>query len=238
MADLPMANTAPIRTPGDSTENRFPLGLCAAGIAATSLGLAAAALNFRWGASPPPGDSLQSAWAYVNVMLTFTLLLVWPVFVPHRGPTHKTSAFLPSRSIRTNLFWDFAALAASAIPALGVAAFLSGINSSMVTTMLLLQGSIGLFTLGTLTCCKDRAAWEAAAMGLLATLAVVAPVAVYLWAEFFPLAWNAWFSLVPAIAVVRRAQENSTPATPFLTPLVYALAGIILCFTRPSRPTA
>src|SRR5215468_7257478 len=70
-----------------STAGRFPLGLCIASITTTSLGLSAAALGIKWGAAPPPGDALQSAWLYVHEMLMFTLLVIWPALdlLPHRA---------------------------------------------------------------------------------------------------------------------------------------------------------
>lgn len=183
-----------------ATGPRFPLGLCVLGVVASSLGLVGAVLNLRWGAVVPADrtDALEAAWMYVNVMLVMVWLVAWPAVVLRRVGTGEAR--------RGRLGWDAGALSVGAVPALGVAAFLSGVPWTGAAVMAALQGSLALLAWGALRAAIGRRRAEAVASGLLAAAAVGGPLAVYFWAEFYGWAGDGWYLVVPVMAVAHAAR--------------------------------
>jgi len=204
---------------------RFPLGLCILGITSTSSGLLAAALSVKWGAAPPTGDALPFAWLYVNVMLAFTWLIVWPAVAlrPNRtgGP-----------ALTRLLVNDAAALAIAAVPALGTAAFLSDIINFTTTLVVFQQAGIALFSMGVLAVSisgRDKyPTLPGLAAGLLATLTCAAPVFAFLWSNFFPRAPQGWSSALPLVAIHRAARNTSSSNAGWWIAAAYAFVGTAL----------
>jgi hypothetical protein len=191
----------------------FPQGLCLAAILATGLGLTASAAGAQWGAAPKEPDALQMAWPYVNVAWMWTWLLVWPAIALDKSPAD-----------RSQLLFDFLILIVAAIPAIGIAAFLSGTPMSRLLRTLAVQLATGLFTGGVI-------GWRrrlpcALLAGFLATLAVVMPVAEYLWIEFFPTAPQIWTHWMPLNAIAGKE-------IPYGISGVYALLGVALFLSAP-----
>jgi hypothetical protein len=218
---------------GPAAPSRFPLGLCAAQIVVTSLGLSAAALGIRWGAAPPlppaRGDALDLAWLYVNIMLLLGSLLVWPSIAlsRFRNTPQLEPPLLPPPFARL-LLWDIAALIIGALPALGVAAFVSATPQWPLETTLVLQAAMMLFALGVLSCCWGRGAWESAGAGLLGALALAGPVIVYFWLEFFPRAPDRWFVGVPPLALFRASSVTALSPELLWVAAAYAAVGLLL----------
>jgi len=183
-------STAEGRSVADTT--RFPLGLAAAGIVATGIGLVLSAAGVQWGAAPPAKDALDLSWIYVNIALAWTWLLVWPAIGLGRGKLGHGA-----------LLWDLLVLVVAAIPAMAVSGFLSSITGRMAGDFAALQLAIALLAMGMMAWRKRVGAGAIAAV--LATLAVALPVAGYVWAEFFPGASQAWRGFIPVVAVARGA---------------------------------
>ena len=162
------------------TRERYPLGLCLAAIVATSLGLTAAALGIKWGAAPAPGDALRNAWLYVHLMAAFTWLLVWPA-----------AALRPSQRelLRPReLVWSYAAIWIGMLPAVGVSALLAATPAYALATALAVELAISVFVLGVLALAGRLHAPTATALlaMVLAMVAVMGPIAGFVWLEFFP----------------------------------------------------
>jgi hypothetical protein len=198
---------------------RFPLGIASAGIVATGLGLVVSAMGVQWGASPPAPDALQMSWVYVNVALVWTWLLAWPALGLKRP-----------QGGRLVLAWDFAALLVAAIPAMGIAAFLSGVNERMAWMATALQLAVGIFAMGAMA--WRRFAGAGFVAGLLTAVGAALPVMGYAWAEFFPAASQAWRAFIPAVAAARIA--GGELESPFWWVIgAYALLGFGLWGTAP-----
>ena len=201
------------------SETRFPLTLCVTSIAATSMGLVLAAAGIGWGPSPRHGDAIHFSWLYVNIALTMTWLVVWPV--------------VGIRRERSVLAWQLASLATGAIPALAVAGLLSGTGTADVVMLAWIQLSIGLFAMGLLIW-SNRVPFCAP---LLPILALVFPLAASLAGDYFPRGWSAWNSAVPVIATVEAA-TGEWKVEMFLIPAIYAVVGGALLLARPASRSA
>jgi hypothetical protein len=216
-------------------DRRFPIVPCLVAILLTSAGLAAAALNIRWSAAPPPDrtDALEAAWPYVHALLALLWLIAWPALALARRRPATPDAL---QAARAALAWDFTAISAGAIPALLLAAFLSSITPALALRMFALQASLALLAGGTLAFALGNRLLEALATGLLAALAVAGPLAVYFWAEFFPAAGDGWFTFLPLIAVARAARDGPpAPAFWWLIAIISTL-GLTLAATSRLRP--
>ena len=190
----------------------YPLGLSLATVVMTSLGLAAAALGIKWGAAPPPGDALREAWLYVQVMGMLTWLIVWP------------AAALRPRRGEVPLIWQWAAIVVGAIPAVGLAGFLSNVTWPMIGIMLALQIGAGVLVAGILKLHEQRPALAGTLAGLLAAAGVMGPVAAFVWTEFFPLAWRGWFLGLPLLTVAQAARQPAEHAS--ASPFLWGIAGL------------
>jgi hypothetical protein len=198
----------------------YPLTLSLASALLTTLGLAAVALGIQWGAAPPPGDALPFAWLYVNILWTLTWVVVWPAAALRPG-----AAPMPLR-------WQWAAILVGAVPALGLAAFLSGTTLPMIAAMLALQLAAGLLVLGILRLHDTFPAAAQILFTLLAAATLVGPVAAFLWTQFFPLGGRGWFRALPLLTVARTTEApragSSLPTSLWIVAAVYAAAGALL----------
>jgi hypothetical protein len=204
------------------TTRRFPLGLCMAGIVTTGAGLAASACGLRWGAGSAQADALDVAWLYVNVAMMWTILALWPAVAMGRAADVRRG--------RGGLFRDFAVLAAAAIPAMAVAAFLSGVSGSTACKALAVHAGAALLAAGAM-------AWRgrigpAVIAGFLGGLAMVLPMVAYAWGEFFPAAGKGWMALVPMLAI-DRAAEGSAGSVIWWVAASYAVMGTMLLLLAP-----
>jgi hypothetical protein len=209
---------------GPAAGPRFPLGMCILGIVLPSLGLAAAALNVRWGASASPDrtDALEASWMYVNVLLALGWLVAWPM-AALRGRS-RMGVPVPAAERREMLGWEVAALAIGAIPGMGVAAFLSGITPVAAIPMLFLQGCLAAAAWGAMRLATGHSQAEAVTVGALTAVAVAGPLAVYFWAEFFVAAGGGWFMAVPLMAVAHAARGSVDGGFWWVVPL-WGIAG-------------
>jgi hypothetical protein len=163
------------------TRERYPLGLCMAAIVATSLGLSAAALGVTWGAAPAAaGDAFRGAWRYVNVAAAGTWLLIWPATVLRPSQ--------PELLAPRELLWSYAALWIGMLPALAASAVLSATAASAIASALGLQFTVSALAFGMLALAGRLRSPAASALlaAWLAIVALVVPIAVFLWSEFFP----------------------------------------------------
>ena len=194
------------------TREPFPLALGIATIVMTSLGLAAAAWGIKWGSPPPPGDALRNAWLYVHVMWMLTWLIVWPA-----------AALRPRRGGMPTV-WQWAAILVGAIPAVGLAGFLSNVSGPMIGIMLALQIGASVLVAGLLKLHEWRPAMAGTLAGLLAAACALGPVAAFLWTQFFPLAWRGWFLGSPLLTVAQAAQQPADEAG--VSPFLWGIAGL------------
>jgi len=191
---------------------KYPLALSLASVGMTSLGLTAAALGIKWGSAPPPGDALREAWLYVQVMGMLMWVIVWP------------AAALRPRRGDVPLVWQWAAILVGAMPAAGVAGFLSNVTLPMIGIMLALQMGASVLVLGILKWHERIPALAGTLAGLLAAAGVMGPVAAFVWVQFFPLAWRGWFLGLPLLTVAQAAQRPAAEAG--VSPFLWGIAGL------------
>jgi hypothetical protein len=205
----------------------YPLTLSLASALLTALGLAAAALGVKWGAAPPPGDALASAWLFVNILWALGWIILWPAAALRPGSTP-----IPLR-------WQWAAIVVGAIPSLGTAAYLSSVTLPRFAIMFALQLATGLLVAAILHLARFHRATRALC-ALLAALTLAGPIVAFLWTEFFPLAARGWFHALPLFVVAQAAQtpDAGTPPPPshWIAAVLYTtVAGLLLLIARPGH---
>jgi len=200
------------------TRERYPLALSIASVLMTWLGLAAAAGGIKWGSPPPPGDALRAAWLYVHVMWMLMWLIVWPAAALRPAPPSS-----PRRS-DVPLIWQWAGILVGAIPAVGLAGFLSNVTLPMAGIMLALQIGASVLVSGILQLHERMPTVAGTLAGLLAAAVALGPVAAFLGAQFFPLAWRGWFLGLPLLTVAQAAGQPAADAG--ISPVLWGIAGL------------
>jgi len=196
---------------GKAERTHFPLGVCAASILVTGVGLAFAAGGVRWGVEG--GETIGLAWVYANCAMVVMWMVAWPMM---RG---------------RDLAWDFAAIILGAIPAMGVASFLAGMTMENIGAMAALQIAVGILACGVMARCEKMAA------GTLGILAVVMPVVVYVWTEFFGVSDAGWFWGVPLVAVTRVAHGEVGAGLCWMVG-IFLVCGVGMMLLRHRRTTS
>jgi hypothetical protein len=198
---------------------RFPLGVALAGVLGSGAGLVISALGTQWGAATPEPDALEWSWTYVNVAMVWTWLLIWPAVGLRRTWIDKAM-----------LAWDLGVLLVTAVPAMGMAAFLTGVPAGMVWMAAGLQISVGALAMGVMA--WRRLLGSGLTAAVLAMLGVALPVIGYLWMEFFPAAVQGWRAFIPVVAAARVAENSLGSLLPWVAGS-YALVGFGLWGTAP-----
>lgn len=172
-----------------NSSRQFPIGLCCATLIVTGLGLAASVLGVQWGAAEPRSDALDFAWRYVNVALGATWFVIWPA-----------AAFAPDTTderLRDRLCWQLAAIGVGAIPALGVAGWLSLTPWGTVARVLAMQMGFAIFVLGALAIGNRERTWQIVTTTL-AVIYLTTPALAYLQLEFLGGTPTDWQWAIPA----------------------------------------
>ncbi len=197
--------------------HQFPLGICIATLATTGVGLWAALASVQWGAGQPRADALAFGLNYVNLALGAIWFLVWPAAIYRQGVSND---IIPSR-----LRLQILTILISAIPAMGIAAWLSMATTNELAQSIGLQLSFAFFSFGLLAFGRRSTCWQISIASVLAFLYLAMPAVAYLQLEFLPAISSHWMRVIPALALTG---YNGSNEWIWGIAAIYAAIGLLL----------
>ncbi len=204
-----------------------------AGVGVPWLGLAAAAMGWRWSSQTTAGPAWDQAWLYTNMMLGATVFILWPVLAARASK--KTA------NHSAELFAHWLVMLLAAIPVLIIAGWLSQVDAAAAMYVSAVQIALAMFAF-------SLSAWSlrlgeighVCAAGISVGLFLLPPGIFLIQASTYPwLAagiWSKWIAIFPA-PMIREVCANNTASGSLIDwfALLYAVIGMTLLYQSQGR---